>query len=79
MPAKMRGGVPRPARIVEDRPGERDEVRIARSDDRLGLLIVGDQPDRDDRDRYRLLDLPRERDLVAGADRNVPIRTQTAA
>ena len=36
--AELGGRMPRPARVVEDAAGERDEVGVAGADDRLGLL-----------------------------------------
>src|SRR5690348_453817 len=53
--------VPRPARVVEDAAGERHEVGIAGSDDRLGLLEVGDQPDGNHRHVDGALHFARER------------------
>jgi hypothetical protein len=37
----MRGGMPGPARVVEDRPCERDQVGIAGADNSFGLLEGG--------------------------------------
>ena len=42
--AQLRGGVPWPARIEEDRARQRDHVGIAGRDDRLGLIEAADQP-----------------------------------
>ena len=47
--AEMRGGVPRPARIVEDGARQARQIGVAGADDRLGLLVLGDEADRDDR------------------------------
>src|ERR1019366_3442320 len=44
--AKMRGRMPRPARIVEYGARESDEIGIASSNDRLSLIIASDETDR---------------------------------
>ena len=48
--AKMRGRVPGPARVLEDRAGDGDQVGIAVVQDRLGMLELGDQAHRHNRD-----------------------------
>ena len=63
MAAEVRGRVPRPARIVKHPARERDDVGVARSDDRFGLLEAGDQPDRDHGDTDRALHRARKRHL----------------
>src|SRR4051812_6612419 len=47
MSAEFRGCVPWPARIVQDGASQRDQIRIAGADDRLGLLKVSDHSNRD--------------------------------
>lgn len=46
--------MPRPARVVEHRTREPDHVRLAGHQDRLGLLRVRDQTDRDHLHLHRL-------------------------
>src|SRR6516165_2225677 len=47
--AKMRGGVPRPARIIEDPTGEGHEIGVPRADDRFRLFKISNQTHGDDR------------------------------
>ena len=42
---EMCSGMPRPARVVENRPRQRDQVGIASTDNGFGLLKFGDEPD----------------------------------
>ena len=44
---EIRGRMPGPAWVVKHAPGERDQIRIADADDRLRLVIIGDEPDGD--------------------------------
>ena len=73
----MRGRMPGPTRIVEHGPGERDQIRITGADDRLRLLIVGDQPDGDDRHSRCHLHAAGQGHLVAGPHGN-PLRWRIA-
>ena len=41
----MCSSMPRPARVEEDRPRQRDQVGIASTDNGFGLLKLGDEPD----------------------------------
>jgi hypothetical protein len=70
--------VPRPARVIEDAAGERDEVGVPGADDRFRLLEGGDQADRDDGHVHRALDRAGERDLVARADGDLLARVEAA-
>ena len=47
MCTEMGSGMPRPARAVEDRPRQRDQVGIASTDNGFCLLKLGDESDRD--------------------------------
>lgn len=76
---KVSGSVPRPARVKQRRPSERDKVGVSRGENGFGLLEFSDHADGDDGQRRRLLKGPRERNLIAGADRNLLSRAQTAA
>src|ERR1700730_3091747 len=68
--AKMRGRMPRPARIVEYDARESDKIGIASSDDRLSLIIASDETDCDDRQVRCSLDGTGERHgNTSGADR----------
>jgi hypothetical protein len=55
--------MPRPARIVEDRAGQRDHVCIAGPNDRFGLFDPRDQSDGDNRHRDREFAGTRKRHL----------------
>jgi hypothetical protein len=63
----MRGGVPGPSRIIKNGTGERDHVGVPGTNDSLCLVIVPDQPDRDDREAARLLYGAGERHLLKTA------------
>ena len=63
--------MPGPARVVQHRARQRHRVGVALGEDALGLLGLGDQADGDHRQVHRLLHAPRERQLVAGAQRNL--------
>src|SRR6476646_5010691 len=76
--AEPGGGVPRPARVVKHRAGERDSVGLAAGDDRLGLLGLGDQADGDRRQANLGLDALRERHLVAGPELDRLLRRDAA-
>src|SRR3954463_11941446 len=43
---QLSSGMPRPAWVIEHSACQRDEVRVARGDDVLGLLRLGNQTDR---------------------------------
>jgi hypothetical protein len=55
--------MPRPARIVEDRAGQRDHVCIAGPNDRFDLFDPRDQSDGDNRHRDREFAGTRKRHL----------------
>ena len=76
---KVSGSVPGPARVVQHRPSECDKIGISRPEDRLGLLEIGDQANGNDRQRRRLFDCTRQGKLIAGSNRNLRRRTQSAA
>ena len=76
---ERRRRMPRPARIVEDRPRQPDQVRVAGRDDRFRLFVLRDEPDGDDGHRRRPLHLARERHLIARPDRNLLRRREAAA
>src|SRR5262249_15184142 len=62
---EMCSGMPRPARVVENRPRKRDQVGIASTDNGFGLLKLGDQADGDHRHARCLLHRARQRHLIA--------------
>ena len=76
--AELGGGMPGPMRVVEYSAPDRHHVRLAGGDDELGLLRLGDQADGDDRNAHRLADLLGELDLVAGSQKDILLRRQTA-
>jgi small-conductance mechanosensitive channel len=77
--AQVGGGVPGPARIIKDGPGQRDQVGVAGADDRLRLLEAGDQAHRNHRHGGCSLHRAGERHLVARPDRNPLVGTESAA
>src|SRR5258706_7696199 len=79
MPTEMRRGMPRPARVVEDRPRKRDQVGIAGTDNGFGLLKLGNEPDGDHGHVRCPLHGAREWHLIARADWDVLGRSETAA
>src|SRR6185437_8527594 len=79
MRAEMGGGMPGPARVVENRPRERDQVGVAGADNGFGLFKLGDEPDGDHGHPGRRLYGARERHLIARADRDPLGRIETAA
>jgi hypothetical protein len=40
MRTEVRSGMPRPARVIENRPRQRDQVSIASTDNGFGLLSL---------------------------------------
>src|SRR4051812_4686283 len=79
LPAEFGGGVPRPARGVEDGASESDKVCITGRNDCFGLRRLGDQADGYDRHFDGAFDCPCERYLVARADRDRLRGMQTTA
>jgi hypothetical protein len=77
--AEMRSGLPRPARIVQDRAGERDDIGITGTYNGFRLLEFGDQTHGDDGHAGGSLDRASERNLVVGPNRNLLRRCETAA
>src|ERR1019366_1804237 len=77
--AKMRGRMPRPARIVEYGARESDKIGIASSNDRLSLIIASDETDRDGRQVRCSLDGTGERHLIARPDRDLLCRSHAPA
>ena len=77
--AKMRGRMPRPARIVEYDARESDKIGIASSNDRLSLIIASDETDRDDRQVRCGLDGTGERHLIARPDWDLLCRSHAPA
>src|SRR5690606_7806206 len=75
----MRCGVPRPARIIEDRTGQPDHVRVAGAHNGFGLIVVGNQPDGDNRHLHRLLYRASQRHLIARPHGDLLPRVQTSA
>jgi hypothetical protein len=61
--APRRCALPRPARVVEDRPRKRDQVGIASTDNGFSLLKLGDEADGDHRHAGCLLHRARQRHL----------------
>ena len=57
--------MPRPARVVENCPRKRDQIGIAGTDNGLGLLELGNEPDGDNRYARSLLHSAREWYLIA--------------
>src|SRR6516162_7494801 len=76
---EMCSGMPRPARVVENRPRKRDQVGIASTDNGFGLLKLGDQADGDHWHARCLLHRARQRHLIARPDRDLLDRCETAA
>src|SRR5438445_7198703 len=75
--AEALGGVPDPARVVEERARHGDHVGLARSDDLLGLLGVGDHSYRPDIDVDRFLYVRGIRHLVARLDFDACLREES--
>src|SRR3974377_2184349 len=75
----MRGGMPGPARVVEDRPRKCLECRIAGPDNGFGLLKLGNQPAGDHRYSCCFLYGACQRYLVARSERDLLGRRETAA
>jgi len=73
------GGVPDPARIVEEGAGQRHHVGRAVADHRIGLVRMGDQPDRAHRHPGLVADPPGQRHLIAGLRRPRRFRHDAAA
>ena len=65
---EMRGSVPRPARIVEDRSRDRNEISIPRCQYGFRLFEVSNETDSDHRYLDCVFDGARERYLVAWTD-----------
>ena len=63
--AKVRRGMPGPARIVEHGPRQRDQIGVARGENGLRLVEVGDEADGDHGNLDRPLDFSRQRNLIA--------------
>jgi hypothetical protein len=76
--AQRRGGVPRPARVIEDCARQGDHVSIAGRNDRLGLLEAGDEPNGNHRHANRRFDRTGQRYLIAWTDRNLLCWVQAA-
>src|ERR1700746_2883682 len=76
---EMCSGMPRPARVVEDRPGKRDQVSITSTDNGFSLLKLGDEADGDHRHAGCLLHRARQRHLIARPDRDLLGRWENAA
>src|SRR5579862_546635 len=72
--AELGCGVPGPARIVKHAAGERDHIGLAGSDDFLGVACFRDQSDGHRGHVGGLLDRFRERQLVAGRQRDLLMR-----
>ena len=72
------GRAQRPRRVAQRLAAEQHDVGLARLEDVLGLLRLGDQPDRPRRDAGALPDRRGERHLVAGAERDL-LRRRVAA
>ena len=70
--------MPAPARVVEERAGERDAIGPAFGDNRFGLMRVGDHADRLHRYVAGLFDRGGERYLVARRDARPRRRTDAA-
>src|ERR1700733_1438137 len=68
--AELGPGVPRPARMVEHAPVERDHIGLAGSADFFGVAGFGDQADGHRGHAGGLLDRLRKRQLVAGRQWN---------
>src|SRR5260370_16909385 len=77
MRTEMRGRMPRPARIVENRPRKRDQVGIAGTDNGFGLLKVRNEPDSDHGYARCLLHGAREWHLIARTNPDPLVRTHT--
>ena len=67
-PSASRGAL-RPVRVAEQLAGQEHHVGLAVADDLLGLLRLGDEADRADREAGCLADPGRERHLVARPER----------
>src|SRR5256885_1739223 len=72
--AEALGGVPDPARVVEERARHGDHVGLAGSDDLLGLLGVGDHAYRPDIDVDRFFYMCGVGHLVARLDLDARMR-----
>src|SRR6516162_9771261 len=79
MCTEMGGGMPRPARTVEDRPCKRDQIGIASTDNGFGLLKLGDESDGDHRNARCVLHGAREWHLITRPDWDPLGRSETAA
>src|SRR6516164_7825614 len=75
----MRGGMPRPARVVENRTRQRDQVGVAGTDDGFSLVKLGDEPDGDHGDARCLLHGAREWHLITWSDWDLLGWSETAA
>src|SRR3989449_2943287 len=77
--AEALGGVPDPARVVEERARHGDHVGLAGSDDLLGLLGVGDHPYRPHVDVDRFFYVRGVGHLVARLDLDARMREKSGA
>ena len=75
---QFRRSTPRPTRIEEHRTSQRDHVRIARRNDRLGLHGIRDEAHGHHRHIHRLLHATGKRHLVARPHRDALPRIEAA-
>src|SRR6478672_1136324 len=79
MLTEVRGGMPRPAWVIQDRPRKRDQVGIAGTDNGVGLLKLGNEANGDHGHARCPLHGAREWHLIARTDRTPLGRSKTAA
>src|ERR1700704_873434 len=72
-------GVPGPARVEQHAAAERDQVGLAAREDVLGVLGLGDEPDRDGGGGRIPPAAPRERHLIARPNLQLLLRHRAAA
>jgi hypothetical protein len=63
--AQLGRGMPRPSRIIKDRPCQRDHIGFPSRHDRLGLVKAGDQSDGNDGNSNGCFDGPSQWHLIA--------------
>ena len=73
MLTEVRGGMPRPAWVIQDRPRKRDQVGIAGTDNGVCLLKLGNEANGDHGHARCPLHGAREWHLVARADRDLHV------